>query len=685
MKPTILFILICSLIFSEKILAQDMRADSLLLLISEENKISDDDRVLVLLDLCKVMRTSSIDSAYEFCRIAHELSRRNHDKELEYKALNSISIIHAIRGNYVVAIDMQIRCAEYYKSQKDDFSLSEVYLNLGNSFLKLKKYYDALDAYTKSLEIKEKFKDEIGVSKLYNNIGSVYSSLDLPERALEYHHKALEIRTRFQEQNLILQSLSNIASIYKETDRTFEAEQICMEGIELAKKINDNVDLAYFYLYLGDCYREQKKFKEAIKAYHAAFKPAHRTGLQTVSLDLYKGLALSHKRTGRLDSSLHYFEVSMTIKDSLYSENKLLEIGRLENKYTLERKDYENKLLLHEQEISKEQQKRQKIILIAIIAFAVLLIAGTVALWRNIRLKNEINAKLITQSMALTTSNALIQQKNEVLEEQSSQLQKQKEELFAKNTQITDSIRSAKHIQEAIVTVPQGVHFDEKQNFILWLPRDIVSGDFFWIEKIDEHKTIFAVADCTGHGIPGAFMSLLGVHFLEFIVLSEKITSPEKILDALDFHTRKSLKDDKENQYGMDIAVCILDTQMRTLEFSGAHIDLHYWDEKALQKIKGDRKSIGTKDKKNGVSYEKKVIPFELAKRIWLSSDGFADQLNAERKRFGTQRLTEVLAEIAEKSTDEQKMILQKTISDWRGEQEQTDDIILMSIAPESF
>jgi serine phosphatase RsbU (regulator of sigma subunit) len=395
---------------------------------------------------------------------------------------------------------------------------------------------------------------------------------------------------------------------------------------------------------------------------------------------------------GRLDSSLFYFEISMAIKDSLYSENKLLEIGRLENKYTLEKKDYENKLLIHQHEINEEQRKRQRFILFSIIAFAVLLVAGTVLLWRNIRIKNQINDKLITQSMALTSSNALIQQKNDALEASSVKLQTayeqifaQKEELTLKNTQITDSIRSAKHIQEAIITVPPTIGLEESDSAIFWLPRDIVSGDFFWIEKIDQKRTIFSIADCTGHGIPGAFMSLLGIHFLEFIALSEKIISPYKILDALDCHIKKSLKDDKENQYGMDIAVCIVDCEAGTLEFAGAHADLHYWNGEELKHIKGDKKSIGSRDKKGGLMYQKHTLNLCELNRFFIYSDGFADQLSPERKRFGSQRLAELITKIAEFDAERQKTELAKALQEWKGEQEQTDDVILMSVRPMCF
>ncbi len=255
-------------------------------------------------------------------------------------------------------------------------------------------------------------------------------------------------------------------------------------------------------------------------------------------------------------------------------------------------------------------------------------------------------------------------------------LQRQKKEL-------KESLEYAKNIQKAIL--PPAANLDQlfSENFILFLPRDIVSGDFYWFRKIDEF-TVFTVADCTGHGVPGAFMSILGITFLNEITNHYPLLPPNRILNALRERIMKTLNQtgkDREQKDGMDLSLCIYDEQKRVLQFAGANNPLYLLRESNIQQIKGDKMPIGV----SGVieeSFTKHEIQMKKGDRIYLFTDGYADQFGGEQdQKFKIKRFRELLIATEELELKQQKDLLKKTIIDWKGKKDQIDDILVMGIA----
>jgi serine phosphatase RsbU (regulator of sigma subunit) len=214
--------------------------------------------------------------------------------------------------------------------------------------------------------------------------------------------------------------------------------------------------------------------------------------------------------------------------------------------------------------------------------------------------------------------------------------------------------------------------------FILLNPKDIVSGDFYWFGEAN-NKFIFSAIDCTGHGVPGAFMSLLGNSFLENIVYKDGITSPDKILDKLNKTIQTSLKQaETNNQDGMDMAICTIDLTAGLVEFGGAKNPLVYIQNNELTTIKGDRYPIG-RSYYESVKFTKHEIKPESPTCFYMFSDGYADQFGGpNNSKFKIPNLKALLLEIHEKPMQEQQIILHKTIEEWRNDQEQIDDILVV-------
>jgi serine phosphatase RsbU (regulator of sigma subunit) len=254
----------------------------------------------------------------------------------------------------------------------------------------------------------------------------------------------------------------------------------------------------------------------------------------------------------------------------------------------------------------------------------------------------------------------------------------QKEQLARKNKDIPDSIRYAKRIQVAML--PPEIPY--KETFVLFRPKDIVSGDFYWLEKVEQREYIAAV-DCTGHGVPGAFMSIIGSNFLNKIVKEQHIYQPSKILDNLNkdvIANLKSIDEDSTVYDGMDIALLCYDSEKEILEYAGGYNPLFLIRNGELQEIKADRFGIGrsslaTQERK----FTNHKIKMKRGDTIYVFTDGYADQFGGdEGRKFKMKPMKELIIAINEKSMEDQKNILNSTLDAWRGDIDQVDDILII-------
>ncbi|MEA3317750.1 MAG: SpoIIE family protein phosphatase, partial [Bacteroidota bacterium] len=264
------------------------------------------------------------------------------------------------------------------------------------------------------------------------------------------------------------------------------------------------------------------------------------------------------------------------------------------------------------------------------------------------------------------------------------QVAKQKEELSVKNKSITDSIIYAKRIQESLL--PSKIYFKEllPKSFILFKPKDIVSGDFYWVAH-KANKIFLAVVDCTGHGVPGAFMSIIGFELLRNIINEQNIQEADEIMSHLNKGIIDTLgkSDDISIKDGMDMSLCVIDRNNSILEYSGAFRPLYMIRDNKLDEIKGGRFSVGMLDDNENDKILKTVISIEKDDVFYMFSDGYADQFGGpEGKKYKYRRFRHMLLNIHRNSLEKQKEFLDKSIEDWKGNEEQVDDILIVGIKP---
>jgi len=345
-------------------------------------------------------------------------------------------------------------------------------------------------------------------------------------------------------------------------------------------------------------------------------------------------------------------------------------------KYEIEKKETENNLLKAEKELDKvaldKKSFQQQMLLIVL----VLIMGVVVFVIYSLNQKKKTNKILNIQNEEILIKNTIIEEKNR---------------------DITDSINYAKRIQSAILPKMELLQKDF-ESFIYYRPKDIVSGDFYWIKEVGE-KIYFSVVDCTGHGVPGAFMSIIGYNSLNRIIDDFNITETGLILDKLNDLVIESIGNQSKEvltiRDGMDISICCIDKGSNTLEYSGAHNSMYLLRNKkniigeiepvladeniVFYEVKADKMAIGGSVNKN--KYKTHRIKLEKKDAIYLFSDGFADQFGGEKgKKFMCKNFRKMIMNIQNMDFDNQLSFIDKTMVDWKGELEQLDDICVMGV-----
>jgi serine phosphatase RsbU (regulator of sigma subunit) len=464
--------------------------------------------------------------------------------------------------------------------------------------------------------------DKPGAAGVYNNIGVVYMYLNDYEKSLEYHFKVLKIREETNDVLASAGSYHNIGNVYIKQNKLKEAYYYLTHSLQIFKQVG---------------------FKEGIK-------------------DTYSSLSDLYDKSGDYKKACEYDKLYIDLKDSLLNEKSSRQIVEMNAKYDSEKKD--KALITKDTEIAKQQAETEKQNLQrnAFIIGLVLVLVLAFFIFRSYRQKR--------------TANELLKEKNGLIETQKKLVEE-------KNNKITDSLTYAKRIQQAILPTQELVKLILPQSFIFFKPKDIVSGDFYWMHAINKDEILFTVVDCTGHGVPGALMSIIGYNLLEQVVKEHHIYEPAMILKEVSKLMKDSLKQNDESaevKDGMDIALCKINYQNKELEYAGAHNSLYLIRNGILTETKADRRSVGISHSKSD-SFLNHKIKLEKEDCLYIFSDGYADQKGgAENKKLFYSTFKELLVTIHQLPLEEQKEYLKKTITEWIGNKEQIDDMLIIGV-----
>jgi serine phosphatase RsbU (regulator of sigma subunit) len=443
-------------------------------------------------------------------------------------------------------------------------------------------------------------------------------------------------------------TLSNLGKIYFEIgkfDKAIEAYKKCME---IEKKLEDKSGLIGTYNMIAQVYRERKQFGQALENLEKSLELSKELNSRSYLSDTYQSLYQTYKKKNDYQQALKWHEKYLIMRDSILNKKKNKQISELQTKYETKKKEQKIKLLNKEKKVQDLKIKKQRLLnyFIGIIAIITLLFA-IIFLVQKRKIKAA-NIKLSNQQK-----------------------------------QITDSITYASRIQKAILPTNEQINNILNENhFILFRPKEMVSGDFYFTEQ-KNGKKIVASVDCTGHGVPGAFMSLLGYSFLKEIIKTIEPLEPNLILDKLREHVINSLHQKQEigtGKDGMDISLCIIDEENQEIHFSGAYQVMLFIRNGEIYRYKGDKMPIGIHYNKQS-SFSKEVIKYNKGDEIYLFSDGYIDQFGGPKnKKFRLKKLEKILTDIHNETMASKKSHLTKTFDRWKRGNDQLDDVVMIGV-----
>jgi serine phosphatase RsbU (regulator of sigma subunit) len=503
----------------------------------------------------------------------------------------------------------------------------------------------SLEYFSQILEINKSKNNQKGILLSTNYIGMIYEELQDYTSAVKHFNQALNICRKLNNKEDITSSLVNVSQTYQLLEDYEKSNSSALEGINVAKEINNLKFQRTFYGILANNYQAVGDSENSIK-YFDLF----------ASID--KFLKKQEIKTIKTESAT---KVNQAQKEKKETQIEL-------SKQTDKLKDTENSLAQAE-ELSREQKMQ-------------LQLKESKIREQDAQLKFErlLRSILIIGFLAVLFFFIILFMFYKKIKTQKLQIESQRDILDLQNKKINSSIQYAQNIQRAILPVKNNIS-DSFENFIIYKPKDVVSGDFYWYAKLGDIAFVASV-DCTGHGVPGAFMSMIGNSLLNEIVLEKQVKEPAKILSLLNEKVIEALRQEEtENSDGMDVCFIAINLKSYELTYSGAKrpLILYNQNKKELEEIKGDRISIGGKNNKNK-KFTNHNIKINSGDILYLSSDGLTDQNNNERKRFGTSKLQEIIINNISASLKVQQEIIEKELQNFQEEEEQRDDISLIGL-----
>lgn len=626
-----------------------------------------------------------------------ELSLVNADAKTRKKMISQKSaLLRTIGNNYKdIMVDFP-RALDYYqrslKSARevdDKVNSAGALFNTGSIYNELKDYNKALDYLNQSLKVFQSIDHTGGIAIANSSIGAVYNSLNQDSLALKYYQNSLNLYNEIQDTASAATQLNSMAEIFVKQKRYSEAFSNYQTSLKMYEAIGDSFDIAFSLAGIGIIYQDgEKNLKKAEEYFLKALDISRKFNLelQKEALNALKDLYHGQRR---YKEAFEMGEQYNLIKDSISSQQNVQEVMRRE--LVTDFGEKQAKLQAEKEKdaaVAEEKSRRQKVTIWSVVAGLVLVAVFSVFVlnrWRLTQRQNKIieaqKTEVETQRELADSRRIIAEEQKGVIETQKAEVEKAKHEVEEKNKDITDSINYAQRIQRAVLPHRRDIRAAFPESFVLFRPKDIVSGDFYWAAAGKDFFNI-GCCDCTGHGVPGAFMSLLNISFLNQTVKERGITDPDKILNDVRQSIVRALNPDgnDERKDGMDAVLCSIDIKNKVLHAACANNPIWYIQNGELKEIKPDKMPVGSHTNME-VSFTKHSIQLQDGDSIYLFTDGYADQFGGPKnKKFRYKQLEDILLANTLLPMKTQKDILENAFMEWKGKCEQVDDVLVIGI-----
>jgi serine phosphatase RsbU (regulator of sigma subunit) len=587
-----------------------------------------------------------------------------------------------------------------YKKIKDKKGISMAYNGLGVLEKNRNNFIKSLEYYYKAIEPLDKEKDRKQFATTYMNIGIVYRNLRNQKRAIDYYNSCDSIYAILKDTAAIIKNNSNKCTALNEIGRTEEVKKLALYTEKLVDLIKLKNASAYnLYDLIGGIYVREKKYAEAEKYYLKRLDDNDELSNTVAMATTYQNLALLYQKWGKEVLANKYFNLAVesfskkdiksqkellklrisflkaggnykdalelserkyNLNDSIFSADLSEKVSKMENDISNQKRKKDLELLQKNQAIKDLEIKRQRFFNYGLVVIVLLIAVFAFFILRSLRVNKLINSEL-------NIKNKKVEEQNSIIEE--------------KNKDIIDSINYAQRLQQILLPAEEEFKQALPESFLFFEPKDIVSGDFYFIERTEEFAFV-SVVDCTGHGVPGAIMSMVANNLLNKVVREKKLSKPAEILQELNKELYFSLKQNvsqKTASDGMDMAICVFYPAKRELHFGGANTSIYIVRNKELIELKPDKMGLGKMAFESKFKYTQQILKLEKNDMIYMGTDGYADQFGGERgKKMMKKNMQKLFIDIAEMPTDKQFNVVKDNFTGWKGKLGQVDDVTVL-------
>ncbi len=657
--------------------------------------------------------------------VSKKLKNKDYENEVVKKnfiknkaaSINNFGYLKNSEGNILEALTLYLQSLKLMKSINHKEGMASTLNNIASIYAGQDDFDTALEYNQQSLEIAQENNDLEAQSISYTNLGALYDDMGDPEKALLYYERCLDLTKQLNDPSGTANALNNIAGIKEDKGEVQEAEAFYLEAIELLSIESNEEGLAIVLNNLADLYWSQNNIQKAKYYAKEALVIAHRIAYPSLLMSAYHTQFKINKQEQNWMRALYSHEQYIAMRDSVKNdENTRAVLNRkFQYEYQIqaakdsiaraeenrihaaeimaEKAEKERHILASENhKLEAEQQKKQNFILYGGLAILLLLAAFIFNRFKVTQRQNAIIAS----------------QKNEV-ESQKQKIELQHQNLEAIHKEVSDSIAYAQRLQQAILPSGDDLNHHLKDGFVMYRPKDVVSGDFYWMQVLKD-QVLIAVADCTGHGVPGAMVSVVCSNALNRSVKEFGLTDPAKILDKTrDLVIETFTLSGKEVKDGMDISLCALskdydESGTRHVSFAGANnpiwlvtlkTDLNQAKLKENKTVVGEHKAlIELRPNKQPVGLYETPEPFssqtlsvKKGEMLYLFTDGFADQFGGKTtsqfgngKKYKYKPLKQFILNMNALDMDIQQLRLEEEFELWKGDFEQVDDVCIIGI-----
>jgi tetratricopeptide (TPR) repeat protein len=610
-----------------------------------------------------------LKTALEYYFKALEIARRSGNPRTQVSKLGNIGKVYIALGDYTRALDYMFRALRISDSLGDKQRKATQLSNIGIVFHTQGNPDKALDYYFKAIALAREISNNNLVRNNLGNIANIYDEQGKSDKALEYHSQALQMAEEMKDKHSIATNSGNIGLDYEKLNNYSKALEYLNKALDIDTELGEKENRASWIGGIGEVYAKSGKKAEAEKNLLHALALYDSIGVTNEKIPFEMALSDLYASMGNYQKALEHYRSSVTIRDTLFNREKNKEITRKEMNYEFDKKEAATRAEQERKDIqAADEKKRGRITLILLSALAIALSVVAVTVYRGLRQSKR--------------ASKMIEQQRDEISAQKETVERQKVMVEEHQKEIIDSITYAKRLQKAILPRRKDIHRLFPESFVVYKPKDIVAGDFYWMEKVGDNIFI-AAADSTGHGVPGALVSVVCSNALNRAVNEFNLTHTGLILDkAREIVLDTFAKSGEEIQDGMDISMACIpigETGKFTVQWSGANNPLWYWSNGNLQDVTGDKQAIGKT--MNPRPFTTHSLELKRGDILYLFTDGFADQFGGPKgKKYKYKQLQDNLVACSVLPMASQKAKLESSFDNWKGDLEQVDDVTLLGI-----